>query len=368
LQPVGDRASEADAGQEVGCLLIVASCNAPPILEPIEGALDDVAHLVGVGIVWFWLFAIGLGRYDGFAAVCSQITSDIVCIIGFVAEEARGCGDACQQATSTPDIVNLAARQQQGVEPTELVTQRMDFGSRAAAGAADRLFLRPPCILALPATKQSASLSVDGSPQPPRVSEPEKKQGAPSIGSSANPNSRLGRKPSPHLQGRVMERHPASLSFVGIDVSKDRLDVHVRPSGQTFAVTRDGKGLEELVDDLRTLVPVLIVLEATGGFEITVAAALAGAGLPLAIVNPRQIRDFARATGRLAKTDTLDAEVIALFAERIRPEPRPLGDADSQSLAELIARRRQVVEMLGMETIGSIKHAILGFNACSRQR
>jgi transposase len=98
------------------------------------------------------------------------------------------------------------------------------------------------------------------------------------------------------------------------------------------------------------LVPALIVLEATGGFEVTVAAALASASLPLAIVNPRQIRDFARATGRLAKTDALDAQVIALFAERIRPEPRPLADADSQSLAELIARRRQVVEMLGMET------------------
>jgi transposase len=99
----------------------------------------------------------------------------------------------------------------------------------------------PPCILPLPAAQQSASLSVDGSPQPPRVSEPEKKQGAPSIGSTANPNSRLGRKPSPHSQGRVMERHPASPSFVGIDVSKDRLDVHVRPSGQTFAVARDGQ-------------------------------------------------------------------------------------------------------------------------------
>ena len=147
-----------------------------------------------------------------------------------------------------------------------------------------------------------------------------------------------------------MERHPASPSFIGIDVSKDRLDVHVRPSGQTFAVARDGKALQRLVNDLRALVPALIVLEATGGFEITVAAALASASLPLAIVNPRQIRDFARATGRLAKTDALDAQVIALFAERIRPEPRPLADADSQSLAELIARRRQVVEMIGMET------------------
>jgi transposase len=147
-----------------------------------------------------------------------------------------------------------------------------------------------------------------------------------------------------------MELIPTSPSFVGIDVSKDRLDVHVRPSGQAFAAVRDGTGLERLVNDLRKLAPALVVLEATGGFEITVAAALAGAGLPLAVVNPRQIRDFARATGRLAKTDALDARVIALFAERIRPEPRPLADADSQGLAELIARRRQVVEMIGMET------------------
>jgi transposase len=147
-----------------------------------------------------------------------------------------------------------------------------------------------------------------------------------------------------------MERLAASPAFVGIDVSKDRLDVHLCPSGEAFAVLRDGKGLEQLVNNLRKLGPALIVLEATGGFEITVAAALASAGLPLAVVNPRQIRDFARATGRLAKTDALDAKVIALFAERIRPEPRPLADAESQSLAELIARRRQVVEMIGMET------------------
>jgi transposase len=147
-----------------------------------------------------------------------------------------------------------------------------------------------------------------------------------------------------------MERHPASPSFVGIDVSKDRLDVYVRPSGQVFVVARDGQALAQFVADLVALAPALIVLEATGGFEITVAAALASAGLPLAVVNPRQIRDFARATGRLAKTDALDAQIVALFAERIRPEPRPLADADSQSLAELIARRRQVVEMIGMET------------------
>lgn len=147
-----------------------------------------------------------------------------------------------------------------------------------------------------------------------------------------------------------MEQSPIAPSFVGIDVSKDRLDVHVRPSGRAFAVKRDGNGLEQLVDGLRNLAPVSIVLEATGGFEIVVAAALAGAALPLAVVNPRQIRDFARATGRLAKTDALDAQVIALFAERIRPEPRPIANADSQTLAELVARRRQVVEMIGMET------------------
>jgi len=147
-----------------------------------------------------------------------------------------------------------------------------------------------------------------------------------------------------------MEQPATTPSFVGIDVSKDRLDVHLRPAGQAFTIARDSKALEQLVTDLRALAPALIVVEATGGFELTVAAALAGAGLPLAVVNPRQIRDFARATGRLAKTDALDAQVIALFAERIRPEPRPLADADSQTLAELVTRRRQVIEMIGMES------------------
>ena len=236
-------------------------------------------------------------------------------------------------------------------QQAEFVDQNVAFLAldQLAGVEAMRVDGRAPCILPLPTTRQSASLSVDGSPQAPRVNEPEKKQGVPSIGSVANPNSRLGRKPSPHSQGRVME-HLASPTFVGIDVSKDRLDVNVRPSGQAFTAARDGKGLDQLVNDLCALAPAVIVLEATGGFEITVAAALASAGLPLAVVNPRQIRDFARATGRLAKTDVLDAQVIALFAERIRPEPRPLADADSQSLAELIARRRQVVEMIGMET------------------
>jgi len=147
----------------------------------------------------------------------------------------------------------------------------------------------------------------------------------------------------------MMDQPACTPVFAGIDVAKDRLDVHLRPSGQSFAVSRNGAGIEQLLDRLRDTPPALVVMEATGGFELTVAAAIAGAGLPLAVVNPRQIRDFARATGRLAKTDRLDAEAIALFAERIRPEPRPLPDEQAQALAELVARRRQIVEMIGME-------------------
>lgn len=138
--------------------------------------------------------------------------------------------------------------------------------------------------------------------------------------------------------------------FVGIDVSKDRLDVHVRPSGESFAVARDEAGIAALAERLRAAAPALIVLEATGGFEVMVAAGLAGAGLPLAVVNPAQIRAFARAMGRRAKTDRLDAEIIARFADKVRPEARPVADKDAQALAELVARRRQVVEMIGMET------------------
>jgi transposase len=137
---------------------------------------------------------------------------------------------------------------------------------------------------------------------------------------------------------------------VGIDVSKDRLDVHLRPSGEAFCVARDAKGLDDLIEKLKAFDLSLVVLEATGGFEIKVAAALAGASLPLAVVNPRQIRDFARALGRLAKTDAVDAEVIALFAERVRPEARPIASQEARSLGELVARRRQIVEMIGMET------------------
>ena len=136
---------------------------------------------------------------------------------------------------------------------------------------------------------------------------------------------------------------------VGIDVAKDRLDVHVRPSGEAFAVARDGKGLEELAGRLGGLDASLVVLEATGGYEVTVAAALCAAGLPLAVVNPRQIRDFARSTGQLAKTDALDAAAIAHFAEAVDPAPRPVPDEQARALGEPVARRRQIVDMMTAE-------------------
>ena len=137
--------------------------------------------------------------------------------------------------------------------------------------------------------------------------------------------------------------------FIGIDVSKDRLDVCIRPSGETFTVTRDGEGLERLGERLCALAPVLIVMEATGGYETVAASALAAAHLPLAVVNPRQIRDFARSTGKLAKTDRLDAAAIAHFAEAIRPPAQPVTDDEAQALGELVARRRQVIEMIVAE-------------------
>jgi len=137
--------------------------------------------------------------------------------------------------------------------------------------------------------------------------------------------------------------------FVGIDVSKDRLDVHFRPGGEAFAVSRDGKGLEELVGRLQMLSPTLVAVEATGGFETIVAAAVAGAELPLAVVNPAQIRHFAQAVGKRAKTDPIDAGVIAHFAEAVRPTPRPLPDEASRLLAELVGRRRQIIDMMVAE-------------------
>lgn len=136
---------------------------------------------------------------------------------------------------------------------------------------------------------------------------------------------------------------------VGIDVSKEQLDVAVRPSGEAFIVARNAAGLEALVQRLAGLGPHLIALEATGGFETVVAASLGAAGLPIAVVNPAQIRAFAKALGRRAKTDPIDAAVIAHFAEATSLEPRPLPDEATQLLADLVARRRQIIAMIGAE-------------------
>jgi transposase len=137
--------------------------------------------------------------------------------------------------------------------------------------------------------------------------------------------------------------------IIGIDVSKDRLDVAVRPSGEVFAIARNPVGVEQLALRLGALSPHLVALEATGGFETVVAAALAAARLPVVVVNPAQIRAFAKAVGQRAKTDPIDAGIIAHFAEATRPEPRPLPDEATQLLADLIARRRQILEMMVAE-------------------
>lgn len=137
--------------------------------------------------------------------------------------------------------------------------------------------------------------------------------------------------------------------IVGIDVSKDRLDVAVLPEGSTFAVPRDGKGLAHLCERLRALQPKLVAIEATGGFESVAAAALAAAGLPVVVVNPAQVRHFAKAMGQRAKTDPIDAAVIARFAEATKPQVRALPDEATRLLADLIARRRQIVDMMAAE-------------------
>jgi len=137
--------------------------------------------------------------------------------------------------------------------------------------------------------------------------------------------------------------------FVGIDVSKDRLDMADRPAGEVWQVSYDSRGISDLVERLGELSPYLVVLEATGGLELTLTGELAAVGLPVAVVNPRHVRDFARAAGKLAKTDALDAQVLAHFAEAMQPEPRPLPDASAQEFRAMVTRRRQLVEMITAE-------------------
>jgi len=137
--------------------------------------------------------------------------------------------------------------------------------------------------------------------------------------------------------------------FVGVDVAKAELVVAVRPGGARWTVTNDERGVRTLVERLREVPPTLIVLEATGGYELLGVAALAAAELPVVVVNPRQVRDFAKATGQLAKTDCLDADILARFAEKVRPALRPIATAETQELDALLTRRRQLLEMLGAE-------------------
>lgn len=137
--------------------------------------------------------------------------------------------------------------------------------------------------------------------------------------------------------------------FIGIDVSKSNLDVAVRPTDERWRCANDEAGIALLIERMALLSPTLVVLEATGGFEIPLACAMAAAGLPAVVVNPRQVRDFAKATGRLAKTDILDADILARFGDVVRPEVRPMPDAAAQELAALIQRRHQIVGMLTAE-------------------
>jgi len=139
--------------------------------------------------------------------------------------------------------------------------------------------------------------------------------------------------------------------FVGIDVSKSTLDVCIEPAIQTLHVAYDEAGIKQIVVRLKEVCPTLIVMEATGGLEVRIATELASKGLPVAVINPRQARDFAKATGQLAKTDLVDAAVLAAFAKAIRPQVRPLKDADTRALDDMVGRRRQLIDMRVQETL-----------------
>lgn len=145
-------------------------------------------------------------------------------------------------------------------------------------------------------------------------------------------------------------------AFVGIDVAKAELVIAICPSGDHWTVPNDPAGIQALLERVSAHAPTLIVLEATGGYERALVAALAAARLPVVVANPRQVRDFARATGQLAKTDRIDATILALFAERVRPASRPLPDDAAQALDALLTRRRQLMEMLIAER-NRLEHA-----------
>ena len=152
--------------------------------------------------------------------------------------------------------------------------------------------------------------------------------------------------------------------FIGIDVSKETLDVHTLPDGNAFVFTNDPDGIKAICKKFSKIRPELIVLEATCGLQIPVATALSLKKFPVAVVNPRQVRDFAKATGRLAKTDKIDAEMLALFGKKLRPEVRPLKDEQTQELSAFMSRRNQLLRMLVMEknrlsrSYGSVRNDI----------
>jgi transposase len=148
-----------------------------------------------------------------------------------------------------------------------------------------------------------------------------------------------------HKEGRKQEEQ-VETTYVGIDVSKDRLDVAITPKERTWQVPNDEEGIGKLVKTLKELSPGIIVLEPTGGYESPVAGALATEGLNVVIVNARQIRNYARAVGRMAKTDKLDALIMAGFAATIKPKARPMGDAETLSIKAKVSRRRQLLEIL----------------------
>jgi transposase len=139
--------------------------------------------------------------------------------------------------------------------------------------------------------------------------------------------------------------------FVGIDISKDSLDLCIEPDDEVLHLAYDHKGIDQVVKRLAQVAPTLIVMEATGGLEMRLASELAAKGLPVAVINPRQARDFAKATGQLAKTDSVDAAVLAAFARAIRPAVRPIKDVDARELDDLVTRRRQLVDMRVQETL-----------------
>ena len=149
-------------------------------------------------------------------------------------------------------------------------------------------------------------------------------------------------------------------TYVGIDVAKERVDIATRPRGDVWSVDYDEQAVSELVSSLLAMEPTMVLLEATGGLEVPLVSALAATALPVVVVNPRQVRDFARATGKLAKTDALDAQVLAHFAEAVRPPVRPLRDADTQELNSLTTRRSQLVTMLVSEKnrLGRASHSV----------